>query len=125
MYLVVMLVLIFLLIFLMLFVFACDMFPQRPSRESLLIFSPTIYLIAFVFQGVVWVLELEKIPKSRPSTELKRKKEFVEVSPVKKCGKVMGQSLILTEPDGLSTTISLKGCIVEAVSSSRSSSKKW
>ncbi|KAK4283283.1 hypothetical protein QN277_000249 [Acacia crassicarpa] len=79
-------------------------------------------------QGEVWILESDKITKfwhDRIPREQKRKKDFVEVSPVKKYGKVTDQSLILTEPDGLCTTIQLKGCIVEAVSAASLSSKKW
>ncbi|XP_028756565.1 testis-expressed protein 2 [Neltuma alba] len=79
-------------------------------------------------QGVVWILEADKITKvllDRTSREQKRKKDFVEVSPVKKYGKITDQSLILTEPDGLYTTIQLKGCMVEAVSAASLSSKKW
>ncbi|XLS95401.1 hypothetical protein HN51_071409 [Arachis hypogaea] len=54
----------------------------------------------------------------------KRKREVLEVSPVKKHGKIKGESLILTEHDGSETTIWLKGCVVEAVSSSSLPSKK-
>lgn len=77
---------------------------------------------------MVWVLESDKIVKfllDKPAKEQKRKKEFVEVSPIKKYGKISGQSLILTDPDGLHTTIQLKGCIVETVSASSLATKKW
>ena len=88
----------------------------------------TIYLVIFVFQGVVWVLEPENIPKiwqEKPSREQKRKKEL-EVSPVKKYGKIKEHSLILTEPDSFHiSSIQLKGCIVVAVSASALSSRKW
>ncbi|XP_058779343.1 uncharacterized protein LOC131653268 isoform X1 [Vicia villosa] len=79
-------------------------------------------------QGVIWVLEPEKVSKylvERSSREVKRKKELFEVSPVKKYGKINYQSLVLTEPDGLDTTIQLKGCIVEAVSATSLPTKKW
>ncbi|XP_027365115.1 testis-expressed protein 2-like [Abrus precatorius] len=78
---------------------------------------------AFKKQGVVWVLESGKIPE--PSREQKRKKELLEVSPVKMYGQMKGQSLILRGSDGLSTTIELKGCTVQAVSASILSSRKW
>ncbi|XP_072074448.1 uncharacterized protein [Arachis hypogaea] len=54
-----------------------------------------------------------------------RKREVLEVSPVKKHGKIKGESLIFTEHDGSETAIWLKGCVVEAVSSSSLPSKKW
>ncbi|KAI4351951.1 hypothetical protein L6164_006249 [Bauhinia variegata] len=75
---------------------------------------------SFKKQGVIWVLESDKIPK-----EQKRKKELLEVSPVKKYGKIKAQSLILREPNGCDTTIQLKGCIIEAVSATNLSSRKW
>ncbi|XP_020238904.1 uncharacterized protein LOC109817956 [Cajanus cajan] len=77
---------------------------------------------AFRKQGVVWVLESGKI--SNLSRERKRK-EILEVSPVKMYGQIKGQSLVLREPDGLHTTIELKGCAVQAVSASILSSRKW
>ncbi|XP_027935564.1 testis-expressed protein 2-like isoform X2 [Vigna unguiculata] len=78
---------------------------------------------AFRKQGVVWVLESGKITKQ--SREQKRKNDLLEVSPVKMYGQIKGQSLILGEPDGLHTTIELKGCAVQAVSASILSSRKW
>ncbi|PRQ15749.1 putative PH domain-containing protein [Rosa chinensis] len=72
-------------------------------------------------QGVVWVLEPEKVPKS----EQKRKKEFYEVSPIKKHAKIKNQLLILTESDGSQTAIQLKSCTIEAVSSTSLASRKW
>lgn len=78
---------------------------------------------ALTKQGVVWVLESEKISKS--SREQTRKKDILEVSPVKMYGQIKGQSLILREPDGSHTTIELKGCAVQAVSASILSSRKW
>ncbi|XP_004512702.1 uncharacterized protein [Cicer arietinum] len=83
---------------------------------------------SFKKEGVVWVVEPEKVSKywvERSSKEVKRKKELFEVSPVRKYGKLNGQSLVLTEPDGLNTTIQLKGCLVEAVSATSLPTKKW
>ncbi|CAK8532370.1 unnamed protein product [Lathyrus sativus] len=82
----------------------------------------------FKKEGVVWVLEPEKVSKyfmERASKEVKKKKELFEASPVRKYGKIKHQSLVLTEPDGLDTTIQLKGCIVEAVSATSLPTKKW
>jgi len=93
-------------------------------------FWETVYLIKSVtsnflafFQGVVWVLESGKIAKQ--SREQKRKNDLLEVSPVKMYGQIKGQSLILRKPDGLHTTVELKGCAVQAVSASILSSRKW
>ena len=77
---------------------------------------------------MVWVLEPDKVSKfwvEKSSKEHKRKKELLEVTPVRKYGKIKGESLVLTEHDGLDTTIQLKGCVVQAVSAASLSSKKW
>lgn len=90
---------------------------------------PIVHVIGFVFlQGVIWILEPDKVSKfwlERPPREQKRKKELLEVSPVRKYGKIIDQSLVLTEPDGFHITIQLKGCLVEAVSATSLPSKKW
>ncbi|KAM7475242.1 hypothetical protein LguiB_022485 [Lonicera macranthoides] len=80
-------------------------------------------------QGIVWVLEAEKVPKilvtdKRPKDK-KRKKEIVEVTPVRKFAKIKDQSLILRESDGSHIGIWLKGCMIVAVSATRLSSRKW
>ncbi|RDY03233.1 Testis-expressed protein 2 [Mucuna pruriens] len=78
-------------------------------------------------EGVVWVLEPDKVSKfwaEKQSKEQKRKKEVLEVSPVRKYGKINGHSLVLTDSDGFHTTIQLKGCLVEAVSATTLPSKK-
>lgn len=81
-------------------------------------------------QGWVWVLEKEKIPKTSPSTDKglrqqKRKIEILEVSPVRKYASIKDQSLIVTEPDGTLTKISLLSCTVEAVSATNLPTRKW
>ncbi|KAE9589698.1 putative PH domain, MMM1 domain-containing protein [Lupinus albus] len=83
---------------------------------------------AFKKQGVLWVLESEKVSKillDKPSRDQKRKKELLEVSPIKMYGQIKGQSLILRELDGSHIAIELKGCTVQAVSASSLSSRKW
>ncbi|XP_062118071.1 uncharacterized protein LOC133831696 [Humulus lupulus] len=76
-------------------------------------------------QGVVWVLESNKVAKDL--IEQKRKKEFIEVCPVKKQAKIKDTSLVLTDSDGSSKsrTVNLKGCTIEAVSASNLPSRKW
>ncbi|XP_048329457.1 uncharacterized protein LOC107419625 isoform X1 [Ziziphus jujuba] len=79
-------------------------------------------------QGVIWILESEKVPKNwqeKALREQKKKKEFFEVSPVRKRAKIKDKSLILTETDGSRTIINLKGCSIEAVSATSLSSRKW
>ncbi|XAR53144.1 hypothetical protein NMG60_11021566 [Bertholletia excelsa] len=80
-------------------------------------------------QGVVWVLEPEKVPESfhrdQVPREQKRKKEIFEVSPVRKHAKLKNQSLILTESDNSHAKIQLKGCNVVAVSATTLPSRKW
>ncbi|BBG96367.1 hypothetical protein Prudu_005155 [Prunus dulcis] len=66
---------------------------------------------ASINEGAVWVLEPEKVPKNwqeKALREQKRKKEFFEVSPVKKYAKIKNQLLILTESDGSQTAIQAK-----------------
>ncbi|MED6119978.1 hypothetical protein PIB30_016779 [Stylosanthes scabra] len=79
-------------------------------------------------EGVIWVLEESKASKlwqEKTAKDHKRKREVLEVNPVKKHGKIKDESLILTEHDGSETAILLKGCVIEAVSSSSLPSKKW
>lgn len=76
-------------------------------------------------QGYVWVLEPEKVPKEKFSKEQKKKKEFLEVYPVRKYAKIKHRALILTSTDGSQTSFLLKGCEIKAVSASSLSSRKW
>ncbi|XP_073147324.1 uncharacterized protein [Henckelia pumila] len=80
-------------------------------------------------QGALWVLEPEKVPKSwcdgKLPAEQRRRKDILEVSPIKKYAKIKDRCLILTEPDGSQAKISLKGCKIAAVSATSLSSKKW
>ncbi|XP_068640208.1 uncharacterized protein [Aristolochia californica] len=108
-----------------------DLPPQADIDHSL----DNERLLAFGFnkQGVVWVLEPEKVPKvtldggapKKVSKEQKSNKELVEVYPVKKIGKIEGDSLILVNFDGSESIIHLPGCTIEAVSASILSSRKW
>ncbi|XP_059647240.1 uncharacterized protein LOC132293685 [Cornus florida] len=79
-------------------------------------------------QGFVWILEFEKVPKTwladKVPREQKRKKEL-EVTPVRKYAKIKDRSLILTDSDRSYTEIRLKGCLVEAISATSLSSRKW
>ncbi|XP_073280196.1 uncharacterized protein [Primulina huaijiensis] len=80
-------------------------------------------------KGALWVLEPEKVPKSwcdgKLPAEHKRRKDILEVSPVKKFARIEDCCLILTESDGSQANILLKGCKIAAVSATNLSTKKW
>ncbi|XP_040998416.1 uncharacterized protein LOC121244416 isoform X2 [Juglans microcarpa x Juglans regia] len=79
-------------------------------------------------KGVVWILESKNIPRNWPDKglrEQKRKKDLLEVYPVKKHAKIKDQKLVLTESDGSHSAIELKGCMIEAVSATSLASRKW
>lgn len=80
----------------------------------------------FPKQGMIWVLEPEKVPKIPILDDSNKRKElFLEVSPVSMTAKMKGKYLILRDLDGSQTSIMLKGCEVVAVSATTLSSKKW
>jgi hypothetical protein len=94
--------------------------------------SKSIYAAVICFQGFLWILDPEKLPKAtneRSSAggpkEAKDKKNTVEVFPAKKMAMVKGHSLILSSPDGSQTTIQLVNCTALAVSASSMPSRKW
>lgn len=95
----------------------------RPEGQSLPLTSTK--------QGLVWVLESEKIPKIStndlpPRVPKEQKtKEIVEVFPVKKYARIKDHSLILTDVDGSQVTIELQNCTIVAVSASNLSLRKW
>ncbi|XP_057787725.1 uncharacterized protein LOC131004972 [Salvia miltiorrhiza] len=80
-------------------------------------------------QGTLWVLEPDKIPKSRleekVQTEQRRKREILEVTPVRKNARVRDHYLTLMETDVPSVEISLRGCTIVAVSATDLPSRKW
>ncbi|EPS62479.1 hypothetical protein M569_12311 [Genlisea aurea] len=80
-------------------------------------------------QGFIWLLEPEKLLKSalqdKTTSERRKRKDIIEVTPVRKYARVKDHSLILLESDGSSVKFSLSGCTVVAVSSSSLSSRKW
>ncbi|XP_074280640.1 uncharacterized protein LOC141605664 [Silene latifolia] len=76
-------------------------------------------------QGVVWVLEPEKVHKTPALPEQTKKKDVLEVSPIRKHAKIKDRTLFLTEPDGSHTKVLLKGCQIVAVSASSLPTRKW
>lgn len=62
----------------------------------------------------------DKLPK-----EQKKKKDLLEVRPVRRFARIKDHKLILSDSDGSQTTITLKGCSVEAVSGSALPTRKW
>ncbi|KAL3835336.1 hypothetical protein ACJIZ3_010072 [Penstemon smallii] len=80
-------------------------------------------------QGDLWILEPEKVPKSgledKLPTEQRKRKDILEVAPVRKYAKIKDHYLILTETDGSCVEIFLRGCTIFAVSATSLSSRKW
>ncbi|KAG8378585.1 hypothetical protein BUALT_Bualt07G0000900 [Buddleja alternifolia] len=80
-------------------------------------------------QGVLWVLEPDKVPtyglEDKMPMEQRRRKEILEVTPVRKYAKIKDNYLILSESDGSSVEILLRGCTIVAVSATSLSSRKW
>ncbi|KAM0945290.1 putative synaptotagmin-like mitochondrial-lipid-binding domain-containing protein [Dioscorea sansibarensis] len=82
-------------------------------------------------QGIVWVLEPEKVPKVVPNESTtkgakeQKKKEVVEIFPAKKYAKIRDHMLFLSDPDGPHVTVPLRECTIVAVSASDLSSRKW
>ncbi|XP_022716493.1 testis-expressed protein 2-like [Durio zibethinus] len=78
---------------------------------------------AYNKQGIVWVVESEKLP----AREQKRKKDMpLDVYPARKHAKIQDNKLILTtHSDASRATIPLKGCVIEAVSATNLPSRKW
>ncbi|KAH9781156.1 SMP-LTD domain-containing protein [Citrus sinensis] len=100
--------------------------PSPSSLDSSEVLDPQQSLeFAYKKQGYVWVLEPEKVPKEKFSKEQKKKKEFLEVYPIRKYAKIKHRALILTSTDGSQTSFPLKGCEIKAVSASSLSSRKW
>ncbi|ESQ35017.1 hypothetical protein EUTSA_v10006829mg [Eutrema salsugineum] len=80
-------------------------------------------------QGVIWILEgneglknwmKEKLPKGQ-----KRKRDFLEIHPLRKFARIKNHELILSDADGTQATVSLKCCSIEAVSGSDLPTRKW
>ncbi|CAK7338642.1 unnamed protein product [Dovyalis caffra] len=84
---------------------------------------------AYNKKGIVWVLESDKVLKNWPVEKVpkdqKRKKELLEVTPIKKHAKIKDRSLILTDSGGTHRIVPLKGCVIEAVSATSLPSRKW
>lgn len=88
-------------------------------------------IIKLLIQGSIWILETDKLVTQQNTSQIKGtkeqkiKKDTIEVSPIKKHGKIIQHNLILTDPDGSYTTIQLLDCKVESVSASTLPSRKW
>ncbi|KAJ6857830.1 hypothetical protein NC651_039305 [Populus alba x Populus x berolinensis] len=84
---------------------------------------------AFNKKGIVWVLESDKIPGNWPVEKVqkdqKRKREILEVTPIRKHANIKDRSLILTDSGGSHRAIPLTGCVIEAVSATSLPSRKW
>ncbi|KAF9664272.1 hypothetical protein SADUNF_Sadunf17G0138800 [Salix dunnii] len=80
-------------------------------------------------KGYVWVLESDKVLKNRSVEKVpkdqKKKKELLEVTPIRKQAKIKDRSLVLIDSGGSQIVIPLKGCAIEAVSATSLPSRKW
>ncbi|KAL9381598.1 hypothetical protein Peur_027255 [Populus x canadensis] len=80
-------------------------------------------------KGYVWVLDSDQVLKNWPVEKVqkdqKKKKELLEVTPIRKQAKIKDRSLILTDSGGSHRVIPLKGCAIEAVSATSLPSRKW
>uniref|UniRef100_A0A2P2MPT4 SMP-LTD domain-containing protein n=1 Tax=Rhizophora mucronata TaxID=61149 RepID=A0A2P2MPT4_RHIMU len=84
---------------------------------------------AYHKKGFVWVLESEKVPKhwllDKAPKESRRKRDLLEVNPVRKYARIKDQTFILSDLDGSNVAVPLKGCTIESVSATDHSSRKW
>ncbi|XP_010459394.1 PREDICTED: testis-expressed sequence 2 protein-like [Camelina sativa] len=81
-------------------------------------------------QGMVWILELDEVLKNwmmkeKLPKEHKKKRDFLEIHPLRKFARIKDHKLILSDHDGTLTIVSLKGCSIEAVSGSDLPTRKW
>ncbi|VVA95129.1 unnamed protein product [Arabis nemorensis] len=81
-------------------------------------------------QGVIWILEVDDSIKdwmreNGLPKEQKKKRDILEVHPVRRFARIKDHKLILSDSDGTKTDITLKGCSVEAVSGSGLPTRKW
>ncbi|CAH2037092.1 unnamed protein product [Thlaspi arvense] len=80
-------------------------------------------------QGVIWILELDEglknWMKEKLTKEQKKKRDFLEIHPLRKFARIKDHKLIVSDADGTLTTVSLKCCSIEAVSGSDLPTRKW
>ncbi|CAN8304868.1 unnamed protein product [Cochlearia groenlandica] len=81
-------------------------------------------------QGVIWVLELDESMQNWMKEKLlpkeqKRKRDFLDIHPLRKFGSIKDHKLVLSDVDGSQEAVSLKGCSIEAVSGSDLPTRKW
>ncbi|KAJ4889434.1 putative integral membrane protein conserved region (DUF2404) [Raphanus sativus] len=83
-------------------------------------------------QGMVWILEVDEGVKNwlkeKPQKEHKRKRDFLEVHPLRKFARIKDHKLLLSDASADSTTqttVSLKCCSIDAVSGSHLPTRKW
>ncbi|EOA33514.1 hypothetical protein CARUB_v10019838mg [Capsella rubella] len=80
-------------------------------------------------QGVIWILEMDESVKDWMKEKLqkeqkKKRLDLLEVHPVRRFARIKDHKLILSDSDGTQTSITLKGCFVDAVSGS-GPTRKW
>lgn len=80
----------------------------------------------------MWILEVDEGVKNwlkeKPQKEHKRKRDFLEVHPLRKFARIKDHKLLLSDASADSntqTTVSLKCCSIDAVSGSHLPTRKW
>lgn len=73
---------------------------------------------------MIWILESDESLRDWKK-EKKKKKDLLEVHPVRKTASIKDHKLIISNADGTQTIVTLKGCSVEAVSGSELPTRKW
>ncbi|KAL0799730.1 hypothetical protein Bca101_054905 [Brassica carinata] len=82
-------------------------------------------------QGMVWILEVDEgvrnWSKEKSPKEHKRKRDFLEVHPLRKFARIKDHKLLLSDAsaDSTQTIVALKCCSIEAVSGSHLPTRKW
>ncbi|KAJ0237589.1 hypothetical protein HA466_0249570 [Hirschfeldia incana] len=82
-------------------------------------------------QGMVWILEVDEGVKNwlkeKSPKEQKKKRDFLEVHPLRKFARIKDHKLLLSDAsaDTTQTIVSLKCCSIEAVSGSHLPTRKW
>ncbi|KAL6493425.1 hypothetical protein OROGR_032204 [Orobanche gracilis] len=79
--------------------------------------------------GPIWILVPDKVSnlalEDKGPTDQKRKKEILEVTPIRKYARIRDHYLVLMESCGSSVEMLLRGCTIVAVSATNLSSRKW
>ncbi|KAL6524647.1 hypothetical protein OROHE_016318 [Orobanche hederae] len=80
-------------------------------------------------KGPIWILVPDKVSnlalEDKGPTDQKRKKEILEVTPIRKYARIRDHYLVLMESCGSCVEMLLRGCTIVSVSATNLSSRKW